>query len=279
MKKFTLYLITLIALMTSCKENKGVENPQGKNLLLIGNSFFRPYAEKLNAIALATDFENHNSTIIFRGGSNGRAINFWRDSTTSEHKAIKAALDQGNIDIFGMTSGHDTNDYTEGFSAWIAYALQNNPDLTVFISISTIDYPDYWDTTALQYGFNTIEELYDHYVTDRIHENIVDSLRLEFPNTTIFTIPTGWATFQLHEMWKDSLLLDNINRMGPLSTSIFTDTKGHQGNIVRETGGLIWMNSIYNYDLSSRTYNTGFQTDLHDVAIQIVNNHDSNYKQ
>ena len=61
MKKFTLYLITLIALMTSCKENKGVENPQGKNLLLIGNSFFRPYAEKLNAIALATDFENHNS--------------------------------------------------------------------------------------------------------------------------------------------------------------------------------------------------------------------------
>ena len=279
MKKFTLYLITLIALMTSCKENKGVENPQGKNLLLIGNSFFRPYAEKLNAIALATDFENHNSTIIFRGGSNGRAINFWRDSTTSEHKAIKAALDQGNIDIFGMTSGHDTNDYTEGFSAWIAYALQNNPDLTVFISISTIDYPDYWDTTASQYGFNTIEELYDHYVTDRIHENIVDSLRLEFPNTTIFTIPTGWATFQLHEMWKDSLLLDNINRMGPLSTSIFTDTKGHQGNIVRETGGLIWMNSIYNYDLSSRTYNTGFQTDLHDVAIQIVNNHDSNYKQ
>lgn len=279
MKKFTLYLITLIALMTSCKENKGVENPQGKNLLLIGNSFFRPYAEKLNAIALATDFENHNSTIIFRGGSNGRAINFWRDSTTSEHKAIKAALDQGNIDIFGMTSGHDTNDYTEGFSAWIAYALQNNPDLTVFISISTIDYPDYWDTTALHYGFNTIEELYDHYVTDRIHENIVDSLRLEFPNTTIFTIPTGWATFQLHEMWKDSLLLDNINRMGPLSTSIFTDTKGHQGNIVRETGGLIWMNSIYNYDLSSRTYNTGFQTDLHDVAIQIVNNHDSNYKQ
>ena len=168
------HLITLIALMTSCKENKGVEYPQGKNLLLIGNSFFRPYAEKLNAIALATDFENHNSTIIFRGGSNGRAINFWRDSTTSEHKAIKAALDQGNIDIFGMTSGHDTNDYTEVFSAWIAYALQNNPDLTVFISISTIDYPDYWDTTALQYGFNTIEELYDHYVTDRIHENIVD---------------------------------------------------------------------------------------------------------
>ena len=279
MKKFTLYLIALIALMTSCKENKAVENFHGKNLLLIGNSFFRPYAEKLNDIALATDFENHNSTIIFRGGSNGRAINFWRDSTTSEHKAIKAALDQGNIDIFGMTSGHDTNDYTEGFSAWIAYALQNNPNLAVFISISTIDYPDNWDTTALQYGFNTIEELYDHYVNDRIHKNIVDSLRLEFPNTTIFTVPTGWATFQLHEMWKDALLLDNINRMGPISTSIFTDTKGHQGDIVTETGGLIWMNSIYNYDLSSSTYNTGFQTDLHDVAIQVMNNHDSNYKQ
>ncbi len=279
MKKFTLYLVALIALTMSCNKEPGVENPQGKNLLLIGNSFFRPYAEKLDDITDATDFENHNSTIVMRGGNNGRAINFWRDSTTAEHMAIKAALDQGNIDVFGMTSGHDTNNYTEGFSAWIAYALQNNPDVTVFISISTIDYPDYWDTTASHYGFNTIEELYDYYVNDRIHKNIVDSLRVEFPNTTIFTVPTGWATFQLNQMWEDSLLLDNINRMGSRATSIFTDTKGHQGDIVRETGGLIWMNSIYNYDLSTSTYNTGFNTDLHDVALQIMNNHDSNYKQ
>ena len=137
MKKFTLYLIALIAVITSCNKELGVENPQGKNLLLIGNSFFRPYAEKLDDITDAINFENHNSTIVTRGGNNGRSINFWRDSTTSEHKAIKAALDQGDIDIFGMTSGHDTSNYTEGFSAWIAYALKNNPDLTVFISISS----------------------------------------------------------------------------------------------------------------------------------------------
>ncbi len=106
MKKFTLYLVVLIALTMSCNKEPGVENPQGKNLLLIGNSFFRPYAEKLDDITDATNFENHNSTIVMRGGNNGRAINFWRDSTTAEHMAIKAALDQGNIDVFGMTSGH-----------------------------------------------------------------------------------------------------------------------------------------------------------------------------
>ena len=55
------------------------------------------------------------------------------DSTTSEHMAIKAALDQGDIDIFGMTSGHDASNYTEGFSAWIAYALQNNPPHCFYI--------------------------------------------------------------------------------------------------------------------------------------------------
>lgn len=53
----------------------------------------------------------------------------------------------------------------------------------------------------------------------------------------------------------------------------------HQGDIVRETGGLIWLNSIYHVDLNTNTYETGFNTDLHEIAKQITDNHDSNYKQ
>ena len=76
----------------------------------------------------------------------------------------------------------------------------------------------------------------------------------------------------------DSLLLDQINMFGSRENSIFTDQKGHQGDIVRETGGLVWLNSLYNVDLSANNYETGFNTDLHEIAIDIINNHDAEYK-
>ena len=51
------------------------------------------------------------------------------------------------------------------------------------------------------------------------------------------------------------------------------DQKGHQGQIVIETGTLIWLASIYGDDLSLNSYDTGFSTDLHSVAIDIMDKH------
>ncbi len=258
-------------------EDCAPEDTQGYNMLLIGNSFFRPYAEKLNDMASVAGFENHNGHTVFRGGDNGRAINFWNDSASREHQEIKATLDQGNIDIFGMTAGHEPEDRTEGHRAWINYALQNNPDITIFIAIPQIDFPADWDQRAAEFGFETIQELYDFFVNDLVHNEMVDQLRIEFPSTKIFTIPTGWASVNLDRMNMDGELLDNISRFGPQATSIFTDTKGHQGDIVRETGGLVWLKSIYGVDLNTFDYETGFNTDLPQVAEDIVKNHDSDY--
>lgn len=288
------WIVALMLVFLSCsKDDNLTGEPQqpieteGYNMLLIGNSFFRPYAEKLNVMAVDAGFINHNSTIVFRGGENGRPINFWNDSTSAEHQEIKSALDAGNIEYFGMTFGHDSINRIEGHKAWIEYALQNNPDVTIFISLSPFDFPNEdpngtrpdWDTFAAENGFNSIQEFYDYYITEIIHNEIVDELRIEFPSTKIFTTPTGLATFNLAQMNIDSLLLDDIDMFGARETSIFTDSKGHQGDIVRETGGLIWLNSIYNVDLNTSTYETGFNTDLHEIAEQITDNHDPNYKQ
>ena len=51
--------------------------------------------------------------------------------------------------------------------------------------------------------------------------------------------------------------------LNPKSTSLFVDDKGDQGDIIIETGSLLWLKSIYNVDLSTNTYETGFNTDLH----------------
>jgi len=106
----------------------------------------------------------------------------------------------------------------------------------------------------------------------------VDELRAEFPSTKFYTIPYGWTAKNLAQMKLDNELLDDISMFGPKSSSIFTDEKGHQGQIVIETGTMIWLNSIYNVDLSSFNYDTGFTTDLHTIAQDIIDGHDVNYK-
>ena len=263
--------------------------PQGYKMLLMGHSFFRPYAENLNDLATEANLYEHSSTVVFRGGENGRPINLWNDSTNDEHQLIKSTLDQGNIEVFGMTSGYDidSDNPTEGHSAWIRYALQKNPNVIIFIGIPPFDFPNGdsngtrpdWDTFALDNGFNSIQEFYDYYVNEIVHKEIVDELRAEFTSTKFYTIPYGWATKSLAQMNLDNELLDDISMVGPKSSSIFTDKKGHQGQIVIETGTMIWLNSIYNVDLSSFNYDTGFSTDLHAVAQDIIDTHDSNYKQ
>ena len=270
-------------------ENHQPIQTQGYNMLLIGNSFFKPYADHLSNLATEANLNEHISTVVKRGGELGRPINLWNDSNTEEHQLIKSTLDQGNIEVFGMTSGYDidSENPTEGHSAWIQYALQKNPNIIIFIAIGSFDFPNGdsnstrpdWDTFASDNGFNSIQEFYDYYITEAIHKEIVDGLREEFPSTKIFTIPTGWATKNLAQMNLDNELLDDISMVGPKSSSIFTDEKGHQGQIVIETGTMIWLNSIYDVDLSSFNYDTGFTTDLHAIAQDIINDHDPNYKQ
>ena len=251
---------------------------QGYKMLLIGNSFFKPYAEKLDDLSIIAGFENHSSTRIIRGGDNGRPINFWNDSNSNEHLQIKAALNAGNIDIFGMTAGNEAEDRTEGHRAWINYALQNNPNIIIFIAIPQVDFPADWEQRAQEYGFDTIQELYDYFVNDIVNNEMVDVLRIEFPSTKIFTIPTGWTSINLDQMNMDNELLDDITRFGPQATSLFVDNKGHQGDIIRETGSLLWLKNIYGVDLSTFSYDTGFNTNLQDVAKQIMDSHDLNYK-
>ena len=75
------------------------------------------------------------------------------------------------------------------------------------------------------------------------------------------------------------MLLDDINLFGSYDNSIFTDQKGHQGKIVIYTGALVWLNAIYGVNLRTNEFDTGFNTDLHTIAENIADNHDSNYKQ
>jgi len=76
-RKLTYLVAALTLVLLSCKKEDNIveeiqppSETQGCNMLLIGNSFFNPYAEKLDVMAIDAGFVNHNSTIVIRGGEN-----------------------------------------------------------------------------------------------------------------------------------------------------------------------------------------------------------------
>ena len=135
MKNSKHLLLALIFTLYSCKDDSTPEplDALGANMVLMGNSFFKPYAENLDLVAGASGLTEHNASLIFRGGDNGRPINFWNDVDSPHRQEIKNELDKGNVDFFGMTAGRLPDNPTDGFSEWIAYALERNPELTVFL--------------------------------------------------------------------------------------------------------------------------------------------------
>ena len=278
-----IYQVTIVASDGQLSTSLGItisvndvfEGLGGQNMLLMGNSFFRPYARRLNELALDAEFLEHRDTGVFRGGVNGTPIGLWNNEDTNNE--IKQLLDGGNIDMLGMTGYYNQSNPTSGFSEWIEYALQKNPNVKIFISIPPIDFPADWQQTAEDAGLNNIRELYEFFVNDHTHKTVIDQLREMYPSTVIFSIPTGWATFDLEEMHQNDLLLDDISLFGSFERAIFTDAKGHQGEVVVTTGALIWLSSIYGVHLRNNDFDTGFNTDLHTVAEEIVVNHDPEY--
>ena len=96
----------------------------GMNSLLIGHSFFKPYAELMPDYSGAAGIAGHTQTIVYSGGATGTPEALWNN--TSKKNTITAALDGGDIELFGMTY-HPDYPTTTGYVNWINYALDKNP--------------------------------------------------------------------------------------------------------------------------------------------------------
>ena len=288
---FLLFLVSAL-LLTACGGGSGsgsnplpqpgnptVPEPQnsGYNALFIGHSFFRPFAQGIGRLAIDAGFDEHKDTGVFAGGTNGAPLSFWLD-TGPDNAAIKAALDQGGVDVFGMTYGSvGPDDIVNGYRQWIAYALEKNPNIEVFIGLPWADFPAAWEERVVDERFDTFAEAYEEaFHIDHVHHVLIDTLRTEFPTTNIYCIPYGPVALELKDLSDSGNLMDDLVFQGK-SGALFTDAKGHPGEIIVQGGLLIWLNAIYGVDLSEHEYETGFATDLHALAADIMARHDSTY--
>ena len=238
----------------------------GFDSLFIGHSFFRPMAEEMAVLAPLAGFDAHTQEVVFSGGATGSPEGLWLQDTKRAN--IQAELDEGDIDLFGMTYHPDYPSLT-GYVNWIDYALAANPDTIVFVAIPWITNPVNYTAAsyaaALDVGYPAVAY------------PLIDSLRDEYPDTTIFAIPYGLSAGELYTRYADGELDDVTELVGSNGSGVFRDGFGHADHILEDLASLIWLQAIYGVDLAAFDAGYDWTVDLNTIASSILAEHDPAY--
>jgi len=245
-------------------------NADEYNVLYIGHSFGRPFAQKLETFAHDSGFEDHASYIEFSGGASGAPDALWADDEHREN--IKAYLDTGEIDVLIMICCSIEFIETECESdaaIWnfASYALARNPDIRIGLAMPWKDYPQDYDSAA-EYREGA-DEAYAMWV------NLANDLNADYPAADVFTINHGEAVYDLRAAYEAGELEGDVEQLtGPAQTSVFTDTKGHAGTITQDTGTLIWLHAVHGVEPNDATAFPQWKSDIRAIAQAVVDKED-----
>ena len=238
----------------------------GFGSLFIGHSFFRPMAEEMAVLAPLAGFDAHTQEVVFSGGATGSPEGLWLQNT--KRATIQAELDEGDIDLFGMTY-HPNYPSLTGYVNWIDYALAANPDTIVFVAIP-------WITNPVSYTAASYAAALDVGYPAVVHP-LIDSLRAEYPDTTIFAIPYGLSAGELYTRYADGELDDVTELVGSNGSGVFRDGFGHADHILEDLASLVWLQAIYGVDLAAFDAGYDWTVDLNTIASSILAEHDPAY--
>lgn len=238
----------------------------GFDSLFIGHSFFIPIARGVGAHAIDAGFVDHTQQTVFSGGSSGAPEALWNDE--AKRGVIQAALDTGDIDLFGMTY-HPTYPTLAGYRLWLDYALEQNPDTRVFVGLPWLTDPGQLGAAAYSSQWHAAHETAFH--------GLIDSLRDEYPGVDIYGLPYGQAAVELFELFDAGQLPDVDSLVSGTGDAIYSDAFGHADDILVDLAELVWLRAIYGIELSSYDHDPGYVTDLKALADEIMEEHDPLY--
>lgn len=246
-------------------------NADEYNVLYIGHSFGRRFAESLEDYAHVAGFEDHAQYIEFSGGESGSPGLLWEDRA---HRAnIKAYLDTGEIDVLVMICCSpefiQTLDTDQAVWNFTDYAVAQNPDVRIGLAMPWKDFPSSFEN-ASEYAANSTLDLYPYWV------NLSQNLSADYPGTEVFTFHHGALAYELRDMFEAGELEGDVTKLqGNKATSIFTDDKGHAGSILEDAGTLIWLAAVHGVEPKDYPELDGWETDLRVVAQRIWDDHTS----
>ena len=224
------------------------EPVKGQKVLYIGHSFGRPFAQKLSLFAEMAGVDNHIQEIVFRGGSNGSPQALWENREV--RLEIQNILDNGDIDLLVMICCSDnfkeSRETDWASQNWIDYALSANPDTDFALALPWVDYPsEYANNEAFSGRMTAAHKSAWH--------PLIDNLRELYPGSKIQSIFHGKAAFDLRELFESDSLpeVSEMTLKKKQGQGLFTDYKGHAGQILLDLGTLVWLGSIYDVDLGN----------------------------
>ena len=232
------------------------------NVLYIGHSFGRKFAELLEDYAHTAGETDHAQYIEFSGGESGSPGLLWEDA---KHQAnIKAFLDTGEIDVLIMICCSpefiQTLDTDQAVWNFADYAVEKNPNVRIGLAMPWKDFPGEYDN-ASEYATNSTLDLMPYW------ENLSEELGVDYPGTEVFTFHHGALAYEMREMFESGDLEGDIERLqGPRANSLFTDEKGHAGDILVDTGTLIWLHAVHGIDPMTMPEFTQWEVDIRQIA-------------
>ena len=238
----------------------------GFDSLFAGHSFFRPFADGMAVHAPGAGFTDHTQSVVFSGGASGAPEALWNNPV--KRAEIQAILDDGDVELFGMTYHPDYPSLT-GYRNWIDEALAANPDTRIFVALP-------WLPAPASFGAANFASIW-HAAHDTLFHALIDDLRAEYPGIDIFGIPYGQAAVELYSLYDAGQLPDVDTLVSSTGDAVFRDAFGHADDILVELGRLVWLRAIYGVDLSTYDYDPGYVTDLKAIADAIMDEHDPAY--
>ena len=172
------------------------------NVLYIGHSFGRTFAQKLETFAHNTGFEDHASYIEFSGGASGAPDALWADDEHREN--IKAYLDTGEIDVLIMICCSVEFLETGGVSdeaIWnfASYALARNPATRIGLAMPWQDFPQ--DYASAEEHRDGADQAYAMWV------DLANKLNADYPGADVFTFNHGEVVYDLRAAYEAGILM------------------------------------------------------------------------
>ena len=246
--KATLFalFVGLSALTTSF----AVKEIKGFNGLYMGHSFFLPSVRELSMIIPDTVVVGHKQHRVGAGGAGGSPGKLWANKLKRD--AGQRHLDTKNIDLLVMTYHSKENSAVEHYSKWFDYAIAQNPETTFMVTIP-------WAGRL----YKADKERLDYLKTggQRLHEALIVKLREKYPENKILFCPYGLGTYDLIDQFNEGKLpgvkyLLNMDRKArgeskAKKEQLLNDELGHPGELVAKIGALLWLQTLYNYNLSA----------------------------
>jgi len=246
MKVILTALLALSVLTTSF----AVKEIKGYSGLYMGHSFFNPSVRELSMIIPDTDVVGHKQYHVGAGGAGGSPGKLWANK--KKRDAGQRHLDTKNIDLLVMTYHSQENSSVDHYGKWFDYAIAQNPETTFMVAIP-------W----AGHLYKADKERLDYLKTggQRLHDALIVKLREKYPENKILFCPYGLGTYDLIDQFNEGKLpgvkyLLNMDRKTrgeskAKKEQLLNDELGHPSELVAKIGALLWLHTLYDYNLSA----------------------------